>query len=203
MRTHPTGASAHRLTNKPIIETMNAILKKLKAAADIPLAANSVAVPELEHLFDKGEPSLFYVASLSAFDKDRMDSTFVAYKKEFDLDDTMEVYRAFVVAYCLCDSGNNRAATTSEVIFDTTNMLAGLGNKIISRLFNVANGANGIYGLREEAEKKSEKPPKQVKKSVGSGGSPSASASRAEAPGSGASAPSSTKNSEPSPDSSL
>jgi len=182
---------------------MNAILKRLRQAADLPLAANPVAVPELQHLFGEDEPTLFYMASLSAFDKDRMDSTFIAYKKEFDLDDTMEVYRAFVVAYCLCDQDNVRAATTNDVIFETTNMLSGMGNKIISRLFNVANGANGIYGLTEAAEKKSATPATPVKKSGGNGESPSVSATPAVVPGSVKSVPSSTPSSEPSPDSSL
>jgi hypothetical protein len=159
------------------------VLARLRRASETKLSANPVAVPELQHVFGADEPTLMHVASLSAFDKDRMDTAFVAYKKEFQLEDSMEVYRAFVVAYCLCDENNVRVAPTNDVLFETTNLLANLGNKIVSRLFTVANGANGIFGLPEVVEKKSLVAVPSATSTAGNGASPSVLATQVEQPG--------------------
>lgn len=160
-------------------------LAKLRQASKAALQSNQVAVPELAHLFGKDDegnplPPLFYMATLTADEKDAMDIMFADYRKARAMsDDTTETYRAFAVAYCMCEKNDNvrELVDADETqIFSAVDMLkSSIPNKIIARLWNVANGANAFFGVNTEVEKKSPAPTRKQKNAGGNGAPPSTS----------------------------
>ncbi|AMV33739.1 hypothetical protein VN12_20830 [Pirellula sp. SH-Sr6A] len=173
-------------------------LTKLRQNRETAVRANPVAVPELQHLFKPGEPTLFYIATLTAVEKDRMDDAYSSFLKRNEISDkdSRDLYRSFVVAYCLCDDKNERSATDDDTLDQLVSYVAETGNKIIGRLFTVCNGANRIYGLDEELKKSTVAGAPQAKSEDGSGEQPSTSASRRGPRGSAASVQPNTQSSE-------
>lgn len=173
------------------------LLKKLKQTQDLGLQANPVAVPELAHLFDKGQPTLFYIATLSAIEKDRMDENYVKFleRNELGAKDSRDLYRSFVVAYCLSNDTNERQATKDEDLDALVSHIAGMQNKIVGRLFAVCNGANRIYGVDDNLKKSTVAEDQNAKSEDGSGALPSTLGTRRGRPGSNASAQQSTQSS--------
>lgn len=173
------------------------LLKKLKQTQDVGLPANPVAVPELEHLFEKGQPTLLYIATLSAIEKDRMDESYVKFleRNELGAKDSRDLYRSFVVAYCLSNDKNERQATKDEDLDALVGHFAEMPNKIVGRLFAVCNGANRIYGVDDSLKKSTVAEDPKAKSEDGSGESLSTSVSRRGRPGSGASAQPNTQSS--------
>lgn len=173
------------------------LLKRLKQTQDLGLQANPVAVPELAHLFEKGQPTLFYMATLSAIEKDRMDEAYVHFLKRNELGDkdSRDLYRSFCVAYCLSDETNKRQATKDADLDALVGHIAEMQNKIVGRLFAVCNGANRIYGVDDILKKDTVVGDQKTKSDAGNGESLSTSVSRRGRPGSDASAQPNTQNS--------
>lgn len=154
---------------------------KLRKNAELQLVANPVAVPELAHLFEKSEPTLFYISSLSALDKDRCDAAFVKYGKDQELtsEQINEIYRSFCIAYCLSDKDNSASWESENELYELVGLVSGLTNRIASRLWVVANGANRFTGADDVLKKGLEVQPPKRKNSAGNGESPSTSATPA------------------------
>lgn len=173
------------------------LLNRLKVHAAIGLQANPVAVPELK-IFEPGEPELLYIATLDALEKDRMDEAYRVFlvRQELSDKDSRELYRSFVVAYCLCDAKNVRTATDNSQLDQLVVFVAGMENKIVGRLFAVCNGANRIYGVDDGLKKGTEGESPKTASDAGNGESPSTSVTRRAPRGSSASVQPSTQSSE-------
>ena len=173
------------------------LLNRLKRHEAAGLQENPVAVPELASIFEPGEPTLLYMATLAALEKDRMDDCYRVFLVRQDLTDrdSRDLYRSFVVAYCLCDEKNVRAATDNTQLDQLVSMIAGMENRIVGRLFAVCNGANRIYGIDDDLKKGTEVEKPKTVNDAGNGESPSTSVTRRAVRGSSASVPPSTQSS--------
>ncbi len=147
------------------------LLQKLRQQQTQPLLPNPVAVPELAHLFEAGESTVFYIASLTAMEKDEMDAAFIDFCKRSEVSEKneREIWRSFMVAYCLCDSKNVRIATSVKELDELVILIAGTGNRVISRLWVVCNGANRLIGVDEVLKKSSEVTEPKTKSDDGNG----------------------------------
>ncbi len=153
---------------------------------ELPLRAVQVCTPEL------GDDSFVFVAELSADERDELEELWAEKKKEYD-DETQIGFRAWVVAYCLCDDQRKRLFDESNI----ANAAAALGRKAakpMARIFNAACRINGL--LRSDVDTlEKNSAAKTGPQGVGSGESPSASASQVDEPGSGRSRRKSTPSS--------
>lgn len=129
---------------------------------------------------DEWKPnSLVHVAELTADERDELEEEWAKFKDRLNEAGSNVGFRAFVVAWCLCDAQRKRLfagreAQAAQTIGQNRNA------KATSRVFNIAANINGL--LKEDIdslEKKSETPPAEVASSDGNGESRSASGSRA------------------------
>lgn len=98
-----------------------------------------------------------YISTLAADERDELEELWRHHRED---DESVVGFRAFVVAYCICDP-DGRRLFSSDKIAEAARRI-GVGKKAagISRLFNVACKANGL--LKEdvdELEKKSVQSP--------------------------------------------
>lgn len=163
---------------------MTDLLKRIKAASDLPLTPNTVAVPEMPELFEPGEPHQLYIARLTADEKEEFEAAYDAFRTEQGIPEkSVKLFRAFAIAYCLCNSDNVLAATSPAKLAETALAFNEFPNNIVSRIFTVADGTNAFFKVDPAVEKKSEEPPTKTKSVAGSGVTRVTSASPADEPG--------------------
>ena len=163
---------------------MTDLLKRIKAASELPLTPNTVAVPDMPELFVRGEPHLLYVARLTAEEKEEFESAYDAFRTEQGIPEkSVKLFRAFAIAYCLCDSDNVLAATSPAKLAETALAINEFPNNIVSRIFTVADGTNAFFKVSEVVVKKSEEPATKTKSVAGNGDTRVISASPADEPG--------------------
>ena len=92
-----------------------------------------------------------FIARMMADERDEMDMAWV----ELRDNGTSAGYRAFVVAWCLCDAENVRLFDGPER-YSMWNNLRGQPAAVVDRLFDIAGKANGIMP-DDEAEKEAAK----------------------------------------------
>lgn len=131
--------------------------ERLKQAAP-KLVAHPVCMSDVPGMFEEGEEPVFYVASLTALEKDAMDNALVAHQERNGLTDAerSEIYRTFCVAYCLCDKDNEREELSVQKLDALVDMIGQLGNQHVRRLWNCVNMANSILGVEDDLQKKFE-----------------------------------------------
>ena len=76
---------------------------QLLSSPPVKLIAHAVSTPEWV------DGSFVYVAELSADERDEMETGWMAYREQHNSDDESNVgFRAYTVAYCLCDANRQR-----------------------------------------------------------------------------------------------
>lgn len=102
------------------------------------LRAVPVATPEWK------AGSRVFVAELSADERDELEVLWAEYKAERDGDeaDNSVGFRAFVVAFCLCDNDRYRLFSGRES--EAAAKISKRNGKATSRLFNVCSRVNGL-----------------------------------------------------------
>jgi hypothetical protein len=108
----------------------------LGGADDRKLEAVAVATPEWK------EGSHVFVAELSADERDQMEELWIAYKRALDDEESNVGFRAFTVAFCLCDLHRNRLFAGRES--DVAGRIGSRNGKATSRVFNVCSKINGL-----------------------------------------------------------
>lgn len=99
------------------------------------LRAVPVAVPEWQ------PGGRVFVAELSADERDQFETAWVEHKQALGQDDNIG-FRAFTVAYCLCDENRFRTFTGREV--EAAEAIGKRNGKATSRLFNTISRVNGL-----------------------------------------------------------
>lgn len=152
---------------------MSDLLKRIKSASDMPLTPNTVALPDMPELFAPGEPQVLYIARLTADEKEEFEAAYDAFRIEQAIPEkSIKLFRAFAIAYCLCNSDNVLAATTPAKLAETALAFNEFPNNIVSRIFTVADGTNSFFKVSEAVEKKSSEVVTKPKSVVGSGVTP-------------------------------
>lgn len=163
------------------------VSKLLKRIADgkQSLVPSGVAVPDMPHLFEPGEPNLLYVARLSADTKEEFEVAYDHFRQVQNLgESSVKHYRAFAIAFCLCDAENNRAATDEKKLHDAALAISTtFPNNIVARIFRVADNLNAFFKVDEATEKKSLEALANAKSEDGNGESLSTSDTQADEPG--------------------
>lgn len=150
---------------------MTDLLKRIKAASDLPLTPNTVAVPDMPELFEPGEPQLLYIARLTADEKEEFEAAYDSFRSDQGIPEkSVKLFRAFAIAYCLCNAENILAATSPTKLAETALAINDFPNNIVSRIFTVADGTNAFFKVNEADAKKSSEPAKIAKSDGGSGG---------------------------------
>lgn len=99
----------------------------------------AVGVPTPEWRAD----SLAHVAELSAVERDQLETGWVEYKTARGEEDNVG-FRAYCVAFCLCDSQRGRLFPTSSDVDRAADKIARRNGKATSRLFNTISRINGL-----------------------------------------------------------
>ena len=141
----------------------------LLTSEELPLRAVQVCTPEL------GAESFVFVAELSADERDELEELWAEKKKEYE-DETQIGFRAWVVAYCLCDDQRKRLFDEDKIA-DAAAALGRKAAKPMARIFNTACRINGLLKSDVDTLEKNSVA-KTGPQGDGSGESPSASASQ-------------------------
>ncbi len=169
------------------------LLKKLVGGAVAKLRAVPIQANEIE------QDLVVHIAELTAEQRDELESEWSNYRDTFGDGETAIGFRAFCVAFCLCDADRNLLLGDRKTRNEYAEQLQGSSSRLISRLFSTAARINGLTKTDEEELGNSSK----TQNGSGSGESPSVSATPAGRRGSRKSAAASTANSDVSADSKL
>lgn len=98
-----------------------------------------------------------HVATLRADERDEMETMWGDYRAESGQANNIG-FRAFVVAYCLCDKDRNRMFKEFAVFTDAVRKLRMRRASDINLIFSEASRINGLTKSDEEELKKTSKP---------------------------------------------
>lgn len=100
----------------------------------------AVAVPTPEYKFG----SQAFVAELSAEERDQLEVGWAAYQEaQIESEDNVG-FRAYCVAFCLCDQKRGLLFRSDEEVVAAANKLRKRNAKATSRLFNTISRINGL-----------------------------------------------------------
>lgn len=167
------------------------LLKKLIGGGVSKLRAVPIQANEIE------QDLVCHVAELTAEQRDELESEWSNYRDTFGDGESAIGFRAFCVAFCLCDSERNLLLVDRKTRNEYAEQLQGTSSRLISRLFSTAARINGLTRSDEEELGNSSK----TQSDSGNGGSHSASATPAGRRGSRRSAVENTANCDASADS--
>ncbi len=110
---------------------------ELLTAPQQKLIAHAVSTPEWK------EGSFVYVAELTADERDEMEQGWIGYRSQHNgADDDNVGFRAYTVAYCLCDANRQRLFAGRE---SSAAVVIGQRNgKATARVFNTCSKINGL-----------------------------------------------------------
>ena len=145
------------------------LLKKLVGGAVSKLRAVPIQANEIE------QDLIVHVAELTAEQRDELESEWSNYRDTFGDGSTAIGFRAFCVAFCLCDSERNLLLGERKIRNEYAEQLQGSSSRLISRLFNTAARINGLTRTDEDELGNSSK----TQKDSGNGESHSASDTQA------------------------
>jgi hypothetical protein len=106
---------------------------------------------------EMGEDTAVCLAELDADQRDELETLWAEKKAQYE-DETNIGFRAWVVAYCLCDQQRQRMYSTSSALSAAADALGKKPARMMSRLFNTACRLNGLLRQDVEAAEKNSVP---------------------------------------------